>query len=116
MLLLLPLQPFELGSLRYPRYRRCSRKVLLSLLFIITTRKEAILIAEGFSYSGAKGDIKVWNPFVESDDEYSASQFSLKNGPYMKYEGIESGWAVNPFEYGDRKTRLFVYWSASHWI
>ncbi|KAL7164531.1 hypothetical protein ACSBR2_040436 [Camellia fascicularis] len=78
----------------------------------LANHSEAILIAEGFSYSGAKGDIKVWNPSVESDDEYSTSQVSLKNGPYMKYEGIESGWAVNPSVYGDRKTRLFVYWTA----
>ncbi|XP_058223053.1 protein neprosin-like, partial [Rhododendron vialii] len=71
----------------------------------------AILLTEGYSYSGAKGDIKVWNPFVETDDEYSTSRVSLKNGPYMSYEAIESGWAVNPGVYGDRSTRLFVYWT-----
>ncbi|XAR70815.1 hypothetical protein NMG60_11027819 [Bertholletia excelsa] len=72
----------------------------------------AILITEGFSYLGAKGDIRVWNPYVESDDEYSTSRVSLKNGPYMDYEAVESGWAVNPSVYGDRQTRLFVYWTA----
>ncbi|XP_058223054.1 protein neprosin-like [Rhododendron vialii] len=70
----------------------------------------AILIAQGFSYLGAQGDIKVDNPFVESDD-YSTSQVSLKNGNYMYYEAVESGWAVNPRVYGDRTTRLFVYWT-----
>ncbi|XP_057958584.1 protein neprosin-like [Malania oleifera] len=72
----------------------------------------AVLLTEGYSYSGAKGDIKVWNPYVESDDEYSTSQVCLKNGPYYDYESIESGWAVNPKVYGDKQTRLFVYWTA----
>ncbi|KAK4422243.1 hypothetical protein Salat_1806600 [Sesamum alatum] len=71
----------------------------------------AILHADGFAYMGAKGDIRVWNPKVESDDEYSTSQVSLKSGPYYDYEAIEAGWAVNPKVYGDRKTRLFVYWT-----
>ncbi|GFZ16688.1 similar to AslB [Actinidia rufa] len=72
----------------------------------------ATLLTDGFSYSGAKGDIKVWNPYVESNDEYSTSQVSLKNGPYKSYEAVESGWAVNPSVYGDKQTRLFVYWTA----
>ncbi|KAL3818978.1 hypothetical protein ACJIZ3_004883 [Penstemon smallii] len=72
----------------------------------------AILHTEGYAYLGAKGDIKVWNPQVEHDDEYTTSQVALKSGPYNNYEAIESGWAVNPSVYGDRKTRLFVYWTA----
>ncbi|KDP34131.1 hypothetical protein JCGZ_07702 [Jatropha curcas] len=76
-----------------------------------TNRSMSILLTEGFSYSGVKGDIKVWNPFVESDDEYSISQVSLKSGPWYSFESLQSGWAVNPSVYGDRKTRLFVYWT-----
>ncbi|XP_030955689.1 uncharacterized protein LOC115977805 [Quercus lobata] len=72
----------------------------------------AVLITEGYSYSGAKGDIKVWNPNVEADDEYSISQICLSNGPYYNFESIESGWAVNLSVYGDRQTCLFVYWTA----
>ncbi|KAL6980073.1 hypothetical protein U1Q18_021723, partial [Sarracenia purpurea var. burkii] len=53
----------------------------------------AILVTVGSSYSGAKGDIKVWNPFVESDEEYTTSRLALRNGPYFNYEGIQSGWA-----------------------
>ncbi|KAJ4836972.1 hypothetical protein Tsubulata_025282 [Turnera subulata] len=74
-------------------------------------RSMAILLTEGFSYSGVKGDIRVWNPQVESDDEYSTSQVSLKSGPYYDFESLEAGWAVNPSVYGDRQTRLFVYWT-----
>nr|XP_023886984.1 uncharacterized protein LOC111999102 isoform X2 [Quercus suber] len=73
---------------------------------------KAVLITEGYSYSGAKGDIKVWNPNVEANDEYSTSQICLSNGPYYNFESVESGWAVNPSVYGDRQTRLFVYWTA----
>ncbi|WJZ84812.1 hypothetical protein VitviT2T_004393 [Vitis vinifera] len=73
---------------------------------------KAVLLTEGFNYLGGKGDIQVFNPYVESDDEYSTSQVCLKHGPYYAYESVESGWAVNPSVYGDRKTRLFVYWTA----
>ncbi|KAG8635931.1 hypothetical protein MANES_16G077400v8 [Manihot esculenta] len=78
----------------------------------LSNRSMSILLTVGYSYSGVKGDIKVWNPFVESDDEYSTSQISLKSGPYYDFESLESGWAVNPSVYGDRQTRLFVYWTA----
>ncbi|KAL5071722.1 hypothetical protein RYX36_022609 [Vicia faba] len=73
---------------------------------------KAIVFATGFRYLGGKGDIRVFSPSVEKDDEYSTAQVSLLNGSYNDYECIESGWAVNPSVYGDRKTRLFVYWTA----
>ncbi|KAK6249001.1 hypothetical protein QUC31_020566 [Theobroma cacao] len=73
---------------------------------------KAILLTAGYNYAGVKGDIKVWNPHVESDDEYSTSRISLRNGPYFDFECVESGWAVNPSVYGDRQTRLYVYWTA----
>jgi len=51
-------------------------------------------LAVGFRYLGAKGDIKVDNPSVEKDDEYSTSQVSLLTGPYNDFECVEAGWAV----------------------
>ncbi|KAL2517829.1 Protein of Unknown Function (DUF239) [Abeliophyllum distichum] len=71
----------------------------------------AILLTAGYAYLGAKGDIKVCSPQVELDDEYSTSRVSLSSGPQYEYEVIEAGWAVNPSVYGDRQTRLFVYWT-----
>ncbi|CAI9093614.1 OLC1v1029161C1 [Oldenlandia corymbosa var. corymbosa] len=71
----------------------------------------AVLIAQGFAYYGAKGDIKLCYAQVERDDEYTTNQVSLITGPFRNYEAIESGWAVNPGVYGDRQTRLFVYWT-----
>ncbi|XP_004143037.3 uncharacterized protein LOC101203978 [Cucumis sativus] len=84
--------------------------------FLLKNHSKAILLAVGDNFNGAKGDIKVCNPNVEFDDEYSTSQVALLTGPYYNYEAIESGWAVNPGVYGDRQTRLFVYWTvdASH--
>ncbi|XVE53779.1 hypothetical protein DITRI_Ditri03aG0029700 [Diplodiscus trichospermus] len=67
---------------------------------------KAILLTEGCNYARVKGDIKVWNPYVESDDEYSTSRISLRSGPYYDFESVESGWAVNPNVYGDRKTQF----------
>ncbi|XP_062021427.1 protein neprosin-like [Rosa rugosa] len=41
----------------------------------------AILVTTGYSYIGAQGDINIWNPKVESPDEYTTAQIWLKNGP-----------------------------------
>ncbi|XP_057517878.1 uncharacterized protein LOC130798800 [Amaranthus tricolor] len=71
----------------------------------------AIMMTEGFNYHGAKADIKVWNPYVEHDDEYSTSRIILENGAYNNYECVESGWMVNPSVYGDRETRIYAYWT-----
>ncbi|KAK9683847.1 hypothetical protein RND81_10G168800 [Saponaria officinalis] len=79
---------------------------------LLVNRSFAVLITEGFSYNGAKADIKVWNPYVEHDDEYSSSRIALKTGHYKNYESIEAGWIVNPSLYGDRQTRIYAYWTA----
>ncbi|KAL3500652.1 hypothetical protein ACH5RR_039745 [Cinchona calisaya] len=82
-----------------------------NLNLLQTNHSLAVLHTEGYAYFGAKGDIQVWNPPVERDDEYSTSQVALKSGPHNQYEAMEAGWAVNPSVYGDRKTRLFTYWT-----
>ncbi|KAL5728925.1 hypothetical protein ACHQM5_001948 [Ranunculus cassubicifolius] len=70
------------------------------------------LLTTGYSYIGAKAEINLWNPSLESDDEYSSGQIWLRNGPPQSYESVEAGWVVNPKVYGDRKTRFFAYWTA----
>ncbi|KAH6831136.1 hypothetical protein C2S53_009331 [Perilla frutescens var. hirtella] len=82
------------------------------LYFLRNNYSLAMIHTEGYAYLGAKGDIKVWNPNVELDDEYSTSRVALKSGSYYDFEAMESGWQVNPTVYGDRQTRLFVYWTA----
>ncbi|KAL5728924.1 hypothetical protein ACHQM5_001947 [Ranunculus cassubicifolius] len=70
------------------------------------------LLTQGYSYIGAQADINLWNPHLESNDEYSSGQIWLRNGPPNFYESVESGWVVNPIVYGDRQTRFFAYWTA----
>lgn len=55
----------------------------------------AILLAQGQSYIGARGELNVWNPRVVGDDEYSSSQIWLKNGPREAFESVEAGWVVS---------------------
>ncbi|KAL8234493.1 hypothetical protein R6Q59_020593 [Mikania micrantha] len=71
----------------------------------------AVALTMGFSYSGAKANIKVFNPYVDSIGDYSSSQVMLRNGPLQTFETAEAGWAVNPIVYNDHKTRLFAYWT-----
>ncbi|QCD99088.1 hypothetical protein DEO72_LG7g368 [Vigna unguiculata] len=78
----------------------------------LKNHSKAILFTVGYRYLGGKADLRVCNPFVEKDDEYSTTQVALLTGPHNDFECVQSGWAVNPSVYGDRQTRLFVYWTA----
>ncbi|KAI3803934.1 hypothetical protein L1987_32100 [Smallanthus sonchifolius] len=71
----------------------------------------AVVLTEGFSYSGAKANIKVFNPYIDSIGDYSSSQVMLRNGPLRSFESAEAGWTVNPIVYNDYKTRLFAFWT-----
>ncbi|KAL4302788.1 hypothetical protein GQ457_10G017730 [Hibiscus cannabinus] len=77
----------------------------------IVNRSAAFLVTLGYNYIGAKGDINVWNPNVAADDEFTTAQIWLKAGPADNFESLETGWTVNPHLYGDRRTRLFAYWT-----
>ena len=59
----------------------------------------AVVLTQGYSYSGAKTDIKVWTPYVEKEDEYSTSHVLIQNGDVDDFEIVETGWAVclSPF-------------------
>ncbi|KAL5853472.1 hypothetical protein ACOSQ3_008590 [Xanthoceras sorbifolium] len=74
-------------------------------------RSTAFLVTVGYNYLGAQGDINVWNPKVDLPDDYTTAQIWLKSGPGDNFESVEAGWVVNPKLYGDRKTRLFAYWT-----
>ncbi|KEH39952.1 uncharacterized protein [Medicago truncatula] len=93
-----------------PSFRKVNQNV--DSFVLLTNHSKAMLFATAFRFVGGKGDIQVCYPFVEKDDEYSTAQVSLVTGSYDNYELVESGWAVNPSVYGDRNTRLFVYWTA----
>lgn len=57
--------------------------------------QSAVLITTGYSYIGAQGDINIWNPRVESPDEFTTAQIWLKGGPGDAFESVESGWVVS---------------------
>ncbi|XP_068653556.1 protein neprosin-like [Aristolochia californica] len=66
-------------------------------------------------FYGAKADINLWNPYVEGPEEFSLAQIWVMSGAYETKDinTVEAGWMVNPALYGDRKTRLFIYWTNS---
>jgi len=55
-----------------------------------------VLVAGGYSYTGAKAHINVWNPYVAATDEYTSGLVSLRNGVYNNSDEIEFGWTVSP--------------------
>ncbi|KAJ0031845.1 hypothetical protein Pint_13430 [Pistacia integerrima] len=78
----------------------------------MVNRSAAVLVTVGYNYLGAQGDINVWNPNVDLEDDYTTAQIWLKGGPGDRLESVESGWMVNPKLYGDKRTRFFTYWTA----
>ncbi|MBA0827457.1 hypothetical protein Goarm_012239, partial [Gossypium armourianum] len=63
----------------------------------IVNRSAAILATVGANYTGAKADINVWNPNVESED-FTTAQVWLKAGPNDNFESIESGWTKDSYK------------------
>ncbi|OAP08794.1 hypothetical protein AXX17_AT2G02890 [Arabidopsis thaliana] len=63
---------------------------------------------------GAKAAMSVWNPTIETEEEFSLSQIWITSGSYRKnnLNSIEVGWHVLPDLYPDNKTRLFIYWTS----
>lgn len=67
--------------------------VKLCLLLLYEHLQAAILVTTGYSYIGAQGDINIWNPKVESPDEFTTAQIWLKNGPGNAFESVsQAGW------------------------
>ncbi|XP_050264796.1 uncharacterized protein LOC126708858 isoform X1 [Quercus robur] len=72
----------------------------------------ANLYATENNYIGAGGDINLWDPLVESYDEISSAQISLKSGFVENFESIEAGWMVYPNLFNaDGQPRLFIRWT-----
>ncbi|XP_003602581.3 uncharacterized protein [Medicago truncatula] len=67
---------------------------------------------EGGVYKGAKANLNVWAPHVESQ-EFSLAQIWVLSGTFEKdLNSIEAGWQVSPQLYGDNRPRIFIYWTA----
>ncbi|XP_024986525.1 uncharacterized protein LOC112521763 [Cynara cardunculus var. scolymus] len=69
----------------------------------IANHSVALIETVGYSYSGAKVDIKVWTPYVEKEDEYSTSHVAIQNGGLHDFELVETGWAAD----GSKRTGCF---------
>lgn len=58
-------------------------------------KQAAILLAVGFNYIGAQGDLNLWHPTVGSSGDYTTAQISLKSAAAADdFESLESGWVV----------------------
>ncbi|KAK8568583.1 hypothetical protein V6N12_007131 [Hibiscus sabdariffa] len=79
----------------------------------VTNESAALIVTLGSNFIGAKGDINVWNPRLESPQEFTTAQIWVKSSPAQVFESLESGWAVFPNLYGDSRTRFFARWSAN---
>ncbi|XP_062158668.1 protein neprosin-like [Alnus glutinosa] len=76
-------------------------------VYLFASHSNAFLITSGYNYIGARGDVNVWSPRVESRDDYTTGQIWLKHG----LESVEAGWMVNPKLFGDTRPRLFGRWT-----
>nr|XP_023886980.1 uncharacterized protein LOC111999099 [Quercus suber] len=80
-------------------------------VFPLPDHSTSYLITLGYSYVGARGNINIWNPRVQSPDEYTTAQIWLKSGPGDSFESIEAGWMVNPKLFSDTQPRVFIRWT-----
>ncbi|XP_072983439.1 protein neprosin-like [Typha latifolia] len=58
-------------------------------------QETAVLVGEGYSYTGAAANLNLWNPYVSGFQEFSSSQIWIRNGPYDNADSIETGWIVS---------------------
>ncbi|KAJ4872223.1 hypothetical protein Rs2_46110 [Raphanus sativus] len=67
---------------------------------------------------GAKATLSVWNPVVESEDDFSLAQIWVTSGSYENNDlnTLETGWQVYPYKYGDHQPRLFTYWTGDAYL
>ncbi|CAN6884578.1 unnamed protein product [Brassica oleracea] len=67
---------------------------------------------------GAKATLNVWNPVVESGDDFSLAQIWVTSGSYENQDlnTLETGWQVYPNKYGDHQPRLFTYWTSDAYL
>ncbi|CAL4990972.1 unnamed protein product [Urochloa decumbens] len=64
-------------------------------------------------YHGTKGSINLWQPAIGTAKDFSLAQVWITGGSYngMDLNTIEVGWQVFPEMYGDKSTRLFIFWT-----
>nr|CAB3492260.1 unnamed protein product [Digitaria exilis] len=75
--------------------------------------QHAAASASGDEYYGTKATFNLWQPTLESANDFSLAQLWIVGGSYERNDlnTIEAGWHVFPEIYQDSNTRLFIYWT-----
>ncbi|RCV39621.1 hypothetical protein SETIT_8G238700v2 [Setaria italica] len=75
--------------------------------------QHAIAYTPKARYYGTKTSINLWQPTIGRAKDFSLAQLWISGGSYSGNDlnTIEAGWQVYPELYGDRNTRLFIYWT-----
>ncbi|KAJ1278944.1 hypothetical protein BS78_04G117400 [Paspalum vaginatum] len=65
-------------------------------------------------YYGTSTVINLWEPTLERPNDFSLAQLWITGGSYggNDLNTIEAGWQVSQSMYGDKNTRLFIYWTS----
>ncbi|KAL0694476.1 hypothetical protein Bca4012_061656 [Brassica carinata] len=82
------------------------------------TRGHQERYVEDLPIYGTKATLNVWNPVVESGDDFSLAQIWVTSGSYENEDlnTLETGWQVYPNKYGDHQPRLFTYWTSDAYL
>ncbi|MCL7029843.1 hypothetical protein MKW94_001495 [Papaver nudicaule] len=67
--------------------------------------------SDGKTYFGGTANISV-HGLALNNNQFSAAQIWIQNGPTEEINSIEFGWMIYPALFGDNHTRLFGYWTA----
>jgi hypothetical protein len=75
--------------------------------------------AHGYQFvtnRGATSTFNLWNPAVELSSEFSLSQLWVTRGTGSNLETVEAGVQNYQQLYGDKKTRLFIYYTPNNYV
>ncbi|KAL8262495.1 hypothetical protein R6Q59_023844 [Mikania micrantha] len=97
----------------YMRKNSVARQSSMDPEYVDVTKNHEYATASTYGvFYGAKATFNLWNPRVQTPDEFSLGQLWITNGPHMDVNTIEVGWQVYPYLYGDNNTRLFIFWTS----
>jgi hypothetical protein len=69
--------------------------------------------SQGLTCFGGEGNLSIWDPFVENDDDFSLLQIGLANFDFDNTQTVEAGWQVFQDKFGDWSPHLFTYYTTN---